>query len=211
MLLHARMRPASPQHRDGLPQPKPRRRASLIAQATGADQLPAVKEKLGQMSAVEAAIAGLVHGQIQAAESWPDGFACFNRRIMYAGLDWCTKNYSKFIDELRELCGGGVFQMQADISVMEDDLLARQFTTFWQTPQCDAVTRMKLFKLAWDLAGSERAGRHQQYEKFCAGASFIVRNHSYRETVWREFNMLIDNLMGDLRLFDKGIADAWPR
>jgi len=39
---------------------------------------------------------------------------------------------------------------------------------------------MKLYKLAWDLIGSEFAGRHLQYEKFYAGASFIVRNHSFR-------------------------------
>jgi 4-hydroxyphenylacetate 3-monooxygenase len=168
---------------------------SKVAHATGADQVPAVRETLGKMAAVEATIAGLVHGQIHAFESWPKDYACFNRRIMYAGLDWCTQNYSKFVDELRELCGGGVFQMPADISVMEDGALASQFTTFWQTPQCDAVTRMKLFKLAWDLVGSEFAGRHQQYEKFYAGASFIIRNHSFRETDWGEFNKLVEDLM----------------
>jgi len=48
--------------------------------------------------------------QINACESWPEGYVCFNRRFMYAGLDWCTQNYSQFIDQLRELCGGGVFQ-----------------------------------------------------------------------------------------------------
>ena len=57
------------------------------------------------------------------------------------------------------------------------------------------VTRMKLFKLAWDMVGSEFAGRHLQYEKFYAGASFIIRNHSYRETDWGEFNKLVDDLM----------------
>ena len=70
-----------------------------------------------------------------------------------------------------------------------------KFATFWQTPQADAVTRMKLFKLAWDMVGSEFAGRHLQYEKFYAGASFIIRNHSYRETDWGEFNKLVDDLM----------------
>jgi 4-hydroxyphenylacetate 3-monooxygenase len=54
---------------------------------------------------------------------------------------------------------------------------------------------MKLFKLAWDMVGSEFAGRHLQYEKFYAGASFIIRNHSYRETDWSEFNKLVDDLM----------------
>ena len=115
--------------------------------------------------------------------------------MMYAALEWCTQNYSGFVDELRELCGGGVFQMPADISVMEDPALARQFTAFFQTPQSGAVERMKLFKLAWELVGSEFAGRHQQYERFYAGAPFIVRNHAYRETPWGEFDGIVDRLM----------------
>ena len=168
---------------------------SRIAHATGADQVPAVRETLGKMAVVESTIGGLVHGQINAFESWPQGYVCFNRRFMYAGLDWCTQNYSAFIDQLRELCGGGVFQMPADISVLDDPALAEQFATYWQTPQADAVTRMKLFKLAWDMVGSEFAGRHLQYEKFYAGASFIIRNHSYRETDWSEFNKLVEDLM----------------
>ncbi len=170
---------------------------SKIANATGADQVPAVKETLGRIAAQEAMIAGMVHGQIDAFETWPggpEGYVCFNRRMMYGALEWCTQNYSKFVDDLRELCGGGVFQMPADISVMQDAELARQFQTYWQTPQCDALTRMKLFKLAWDMVGSEFAGRHQQYEKFYAGASFIVRNHMFRETEWGTFNKIVEEL-----------------
>ena len=91
--------------------------------------------------------------------------------------------------------GGGVFQMPANISVLRNEDLARDFQTFWQTPQNDAITRMKLFKLAWDMVGSEFAGRHLQYEKFYAGASFIVRNHTFRETDWAGFNKLVDDLM----------------
>jgi len=167
-----------------------------IAGATGADQVPAVRETLGMMSANEAMIAGMVNGQVNAFEDWPgNGYVCFNRRMMYAALEWCTQNYSRFIDELRTLCGGGVFQMPANISVMKDAGLARQFQTYWQTPQTDAITRMKLFKLAWDMVGSEFAGRHQQYEKFYAGASFIVRNHSFRETDWAGFNRIVESLM----------------
>jgi len=115
--------------------------------------------------------------------------------MMYAALEWCTQNYGAFIDVLRELCGGGVFQMPADISVMHDPAIAAQFQQYFQTPQLDAVRRMKLFKLAWDMVGSEFAGRHLQYEKFYAGASFIVRNHAFRETPWDEFHGIVDGLM----------------
>jgi 4-hydroxyphenylacetate 3-monooxygenase len=45
------------------------------------------------------------------------------------------------------------------------------------------------------MVGSEFAGRHLQYEKFYAGASFIIRNHSYREADWVEFNTLVEQLM----------------
>ena len=168
---------------------------SKIAHATGADQVPGVREVLGKMSAVEGAIAGMVHGQINAYERWPEGYVCYNRRMMYAALEWCTQNYSMFIDQLRELCGGSVFQLPADISVLKDPHLAQQFRTYFQTPQADAVSRMKLFKLAWDMVGSEFAGRHLQYEKFYAGAPFIVRGHAYRETPWEEFHQIVDDLM----------------
>src|SRR3989442_10908955 len=168
---------------------------SKVAQATGADQVPAVRETLGKMAAVVSTIRGLVNEQINSFVNSAQKYEYVNLRGMYAGLEWCTQNYSKFIDELRELCGGGVFQMPADISVMDDPDLARQFATFWQTPQADALTRMKLFKLAWDMVGSEFAGRHLQYEKFYAGAPFIVRGHAYRETPWEEFHQIVDDLM----------------
>ena len=169
--------------------------ASKIAQASGAHEIPAVREVLGRLCALEAALGGMIAGQIQDAEDWPAGFKTFNRRYMYAALNWCTESHSSIIEALRELCGGGIFQMPADISVTGDKHLARQFDAYFQTPQGGAVDRMKLFKLAWDLVGSEFAGRHLQYEKFYAGASFIVRNHSFREAPWTDFHRLVDDLM----------------
>ena len=155
-----------------------------------------MREVLGHFAALEAALGGMIAGQIAGRRGLAGRLQdCFNRRYMYAALKWCTESHSSFIDALRELCGGGVFQMPADISVMQDEDLARQFDTYFQTPQVGAVERMKLYKLAWDLVGSEFAGRHLQYEKFYAGASFIVRNHAYRETPWNEFHGLVDDLM----------------
>ena len=83
----------------------------------------------------------------------------------------------------------------ASVDVMLDPGLRTQFEQYWQTPQLPALDRMKLFKLAWDMVGSEFAGRHQQYEKFYAGASFIIRNHNYRETRWDEFDAVVDRVL----------------
>jgi 4-hydroxyphenylacetate 3-monooxygenase len=170
--------------------------ASKIAHASGAHEVPAVREVLGRFAALEAALGGMIAGQLHDAEDWPEGWKTFNRRMMYAALNWCTESHSSIIDALRELIGGGIFQMPADITVMHDERLREMFETYWQTPQLGAVERMKLYKLAWDLIGSEFAGRHLQYEKFYAGASFIVRNHSFREAPWEGFHKVVDDLMG---------------
>jgi 4-hydroxyphenylacetate 3-monooxygenase len=170
--------------------------ASKITKASGADQIPAVRETLGKLAAWEATLEGLVMGQLQSAEEWPvQGRWCYNRRFVYAALNWCTENHSFIIDQLRELCGGSVFQMPADISVMADPELRASFEQYWSTLQLGAVDRMKLYKLAWDLTGSEFAGRHQQYEKFYAGASFVVRNYAYIHTNWQELEGVADRLL----------------
>lgn len=171
--------------------------ASRITQATGADQVPAVRETIGRLASLEALLSGLIDGQIFGAEDFPaQGWKCVNRRSVYAALNWCTESHSEIIDKVRELCGGGVFQMPADISVMRNPALRKQFELNWDTPQMPAVARMKLFKLAWDLVGSEFAGRHQQYEKFYAGASFIVRNYSHMHAPWGELHGVVDGLLG---------------
>ena len=169
--------------------------ASRIAHASGANEVPAVREVLGRFAALEATLGGMIAGQIQDAEEWPAGYMTYNRRYMYAALNWCTESHSQIIDALRELCGGGIFQMPADVTVMQDPKLREQFEMYWQTPQMGALERMKLYKLAWDLVGSEFAGRHLQYEKFYAGASFIIRNHNFREAPWDAFHGVVDGLM----------------
>ncbi|MYH38932.1 MAG: hypothetical protein F4160_19280, partial [Rhodospirillaceae bacterium] len=179
---------------------------SKVAQATGAIEVPAVLEVLGRMAALEATLSGMIHGQIEAAEHWPDGYVTFNRRMMYAALNWCTEGYSAIIDQLRELSGGGVFQMPASATVMNNPEIRQQFETFWQTPQLPALERMKLFKLVWDMVGSEFAGRQQQYEKFYAGASFIIRNHNYREAPWDDFGAVVDRLMDSYDVPEAAVA-----
>jgi aromatic ring hydroxylase len=63
---------------------------------------------------------------------------------------------------VRELMGAGVFQMPADASVLEDAALNERFESYWSVPGQSAKERMKLFKLAWDLLGSDFAGRRAE-------------------------------------------------
>jgi 4-hydroxyphenylacetate 3-monooxygenase len=54
---------------------------------------------------------------------------------------------------------------------------------------------MKLLNLAWDLLGSDFAGRHMQYEKFYAGPAFAMNNYSYLDGPWDEWAGSVDELL----------------
>ncbi len=174
--------------------------ASRIAQTNSAERIPAVREALGRLAALEGMLAGMIYGQSLDLEDLGNGYVSFNRRYMYGALTWCTENYAEICDKVRELMGAGVFLMPADASVMEDKVLSETFEAMWSTANHTALARMKLFKLAWDLLGSELATRHQQYEKFYAGPPYVVRDHSFREAPWPKFHKIVDDLMASYDL-----------
>jgi 4-hydroxyphenylacetate 3-monooxygenase len=169
--------------------------ASRACIANGVDKIPAVRETLGRLAALEATIGALVHGQIDAFEAWPQDYATPNRRMMYATLNWCQEHHSEVIDILRTLMGGVPLQMPARSSVVENPKLKELFERWWSTPALGAMDRMKLYKLGWDLTGSEFAGRHSLYEKFYAGNSTLVRNSCDREAPWAYFHEIVDRAL----------------
>jgi 4-hydroxyphenylacetate 3-monooxygenase len=177
--------------------------AHEIAKSNGIDKIPAVRETLGRLAALEATIAGLVSGQLEGWEQWPAGYACFNRRYMYASLNWCQEHHTEIVDTVRTLLGGSVLQMPASADLLQSDSLRATFEAWFGTPAIAAIDRLKLFKLAWDIVGSEFAGRHMLYEKFYAGNSMVVRNQSDREAPWAAFQDRVEGLLATVKLPDQ--------
>ena len=114
---------------------------------------------------------------------------------MYAALNWCQEHHTEIVDMLRTSLGGMPLLMPASIDVLTDDTLRDRFERWWKTPSIEALDRYKLYKLAWDLIGSEFAGRHMLYERFYAGNSIIVRDQSDREATWGKFHAIVDGLL----------------
>ena len=56
----------------------------------------------------------------------------------------------------------------------------------------DAKSRVALMRLAWDFLGSEFGSRHQQYEKFYGGASFLVKQNVFRNFDFARATTLVD-------------------
>ena len=96
------------------------------------------------------------------------------------------------LDIVRELCGGGLIQLPSSTEDLKNPEIREYVTKYVQSPGVEGEERIKLMKLAWDLIGSEFAGRHEQYEKFYAGAPFIVKTHAHRTYDWSKATDLVD-------------------
>lgn len=169
--------------------------AHKAAESNQVGHVPGVQGTLGKLAAMQAALEGMIMGQIQGCEEMAPGYVTVNRRYMYAALHWCMTHHSEICDVVRELMGGGPLQMPADRSVLDDPEMRETFETYWSVPGQSAEERMKLLKLGWDLLGSDFAVRHLQYEKFYAGPRFVMDGYSYRNCPWDEFDGIVDGIL----------------
>ena len=169
--------------------------AHTLTKSNKTAEIPAVQNQLGELSAKLATLEGLIMGQLYSGEEMVEGFYTVNRRYMYAALHWCTNNYNEIVDLVRELMGGGPIQMPADSNFLEKPEMVEKFESYWSTPEQTGKERMKLLRLAWDLLGSEFAGRHALYEKFYAGPGFVMNGYNYANAPWEELDGLVNHLL----------------
>jgi 4-hydroxyphenylacetate 3-monooxygenase len=154
--------------------------ARKITQVNGIDKFPQVQGNLGDL----ASMAALAEGAVLAAEyeAAPDERGVWRPagRYVYGAMGQQAELYPKVLHILRELVGGGVLQVPSSIKELTNPATRADMDRYVRSPGTPAEERIKLFKLAWDVLGSEFAGRHQQYEMFYAGAPFVAKGYAYR-------------------------------
>jgi 4-hydroxyphenylacetate 3-monooxygenase len=174
--------------------------ARKVASTNGTDKIPSVAGDLGEL----ASLASVVEGMVLAAESTAiqntNGVVYPNPQFLYGAMGLQSQLYPRMVQILRELCGGGVLQVPSSAAEFKNPDMARDIQRYIQSPGVQAEERVKLFKLAWEMIGSEFAGRHQQYEIFYAGAPFVVKNHSFLNYNYQEAVDLVDRCLKNYQL-----------
>lgn len=161
--------------------------ARRVTQVNGVDKIPSVQEKLGELAALVTGVESAVLAAEYTAEADAAGQWLPGKRALYGAMGLQSETYPRVLAILRDLVGGGVLQLPSSVADLTSPLTAADIGRYVQSPGVDSEERVKLFKLAWDIIGSEFAGRHQQYEMFYAGAPFVVkgaytyRNYGYEE------------------------------
>jgi 4-hydroxyphenylacetate 3-monooxygenase len=73
--------------------------------------------------------------------------------------------------------------------------IAGDLERYIASPGFPARQRTAILKMAWELIGSEFAGRHEQYEKFYGGASFLVKQNMARAYDFAAATALVDRAL----------------
>jgi 4-hydroxyphenylacetate 3-monooxygenase len=179
--------------------------AHRIATLNGIAGFPQVRETLGQVAAEVAMVEGLVHGMEargrQAGEYFvPDPQTLYTAQVLTQQL------YPRLVTAVRELAGGALIMLPSSVADFAHPELRRLIEKTQQSPAADAYERVKFYKLAWDVLGSEFGSRHTQYEMFYAGASFVTKGHAFRCYDWSTAGALVDGMLNSYTL-----EDALPR
>lgn len=170
--------------------------ARRMVETVGTINLAPVQTKLGLMAAqvatVESQLMGMEAGGTHVGEYYVP-----NRHFLYAAQVYSQDLYPRFINDIRELAGGGLIMLPSSAADLVNPEVASVLDNMQVSARADegAYERMKFLKLAWDAVGSEFASRHIQYEMFYAGAQFVTQGHSFRTYDWDRADSLLEHVL----------------
>lgn len=164
--------------------------ASLVVKANGRDKDPSIRAQLADLATVHTVSKALTDAAHANAERDEHGVFRPDGQYLYAALGMQTEVYPKAVKLLGELAGGGPIQVPASVLDFDNPEEVAAMEVVMGSDQLPVRDRVKLFKLAWDLVGSEFAGRHVQYERFYSGAPQVVKMHAHRHYPYAEAEQL---------------------
>jgi 4-hydroxyphenylacetate 3-monooxygenase len=173
--------------------------ARKTADVNGIANFPQVRETLGQLAAEVCMVDSLVcamevKGKAQGNYFVPDRHTLYTAQVLTQQL------YGKIMLTLRELAGGGMIMLPSSLKDFANTEMAKLIELTQQSPAAGAQDKVKFYRMAWDVVGSEFASRHSQYEMFYAGAQFVTKGHSFRTYDWPGATGLVDKFLGQYDL-----------
>jgi len=178
--------------------------ARKIAATNRTEQIPSVQEKLADLGSLAAIVEGMVLASEASSSLDRNGVARPNPRFLYAVMGLQAELYPRAIGLLRELAGGGVLQVPSSYKELLNPETAADIKRYVRSTGVPSEERIKLFRLAWDMIGSEFAGRHQQYEMFYAGAPYVAKGYAYRNYRYDEVVAMVDEFLAGYDLQTEG-------
>jgi 4-hydroxyphenylacetate 3-monooxygenase len=140
----------------------------LLAEYLNTWQFPQVQEAVAETVEYAHAINAFIRaGEVESAAT-ESGIFMAAPAYMQVAKVYAVKNYPRMLEIVRELAGQGIIMAPRGIDLDEEEIgpLVR---SYYGAAGVAADDRIKLFRLAWDLACDSFAGRQLLFELFNAG------------------------------------------
>src|SRR5207249_11417830 len=151
-----------------------------LCEITGIDAMPPVQIQLGEMAAFATIVEFMVRAEETEATIDSEGVVCPSKQALYAVMSLQSEINPRLNNTLRELAGGSIIVLPSSEKDFANPTTAADIERYIASPGFTSKERVAILKLVWDFIGTEFAGRHEQYEKFYGGASFLVKQNMAR-------------------------------
>ena len=151
-----------------------------LCEITGVDPMPPVQIMLGEMAAYATIVDSMVQAQETQATIDAEGVVWPSKAALYSVMALQSEINPKLLNMARELAGGSIIMLPSTAKDFDNPGIAADLERYIASPGFPSRLRTQILKLVWDLIGTEFAGRHEQYEKFYGGASFLVKQNMAR-------------------------------
>ena len=154
--------------------------AKRMNEMTGNDAAPPVQVQMGELAALVQIVETMLEAQETTAHIDEKGVVWPSKTALYAVMALQSEINPRMIDIIRELTGAAMITLPSSLKDLVSPETSADMARYMASGIAPAPERIALTRLAWDFIGSEFGNRHQQYEKFYGGASFLVKQNMYR-------------------------------
>lgn len=167
---------------------------TAMAETLGSDNFPHVQSDIADVAIAVETLHALVQRAEAGAELNEYGVMTPAWQPLNACRNWYPKHCQQFPEMIRRLGSSGLMALPTEADL--DGLGANDIDTYLRSSTLSGGDRVKLFRLAWDVAISAFGGRQNLYEYFFFGdpvrmsGAFVktLDNKPYQDRVWELLN-----------------------
>jgi len=170
--------------------------AKRMNEMTGNEAHPAVQVTMGELAALVSNVESALLAHEAAAPVDADGVLWPSQTALYGAMAMQSEYNGRMLEMIREMAGAAFITLPSSMKDFESSETAADIERYMASSTSNAQERVAFFRLMWDFIGSEFGSRHQQYEKFYGGASFLVKQNVYRNFNFKRATGLVDKALG---------------
>jgi 4-hydroxyphenylacetate 3-monooxygenase len=142
--------------------------ATLMARAIGIEEQLHVQRLLGEILHAALTLRAFLRASEADAKPGPGGVWAPDYETLLTARSYFPEVYPRLVEILQILGSSGLANIPSEASVDAPELV-EDIERFYQGATVNAKQRIRLFRLAWDIACSSFGGRQVLYERYFAG------------------------------------------